>query len=240
MSELQVFTFAPAWGLPTTGPFALKLLAWLDHAGLPYRQVIENRPDKGPLGKSPWIEQGGLRMGDSDAIILHLAGVNGLPDPLVLATVEQARADALKTAFEDRFHQILEWELFVHPAGAAEIRRMLAAAAPPIISSVIARRMCRHFARQLHARGIARLAPEEIAQLGRHQLDGLELCLADGGGWLGEGRPELPDFAVWGQVVPMLHWPMDGPVATHARKLPAIAEWNARIMAQCVGQRAAA
>lgn len=240
MSELRVFTFASEWGLPSTGPFALKLLAWLDHAGIPYRQVIENRPDKGPLGKSPWIERGGLRMGDSDAIIRHLAMEHGLPDPLAVATADAACADAIKTAFEERFHQILEWELFVHPAGATEIRRLVGAAAPPVLGSMIASRMCRHFRRQLHARGIGRLTPEEIAQLGRHQLDGLELCLAEGGGWLGGRRPQLPDFAVWGQVAPMLHWPMVGPVATHARNLPTIAEWNARIKAQFSDLRAVA
>ena len=56
MEPLVVFTFAPAWGLPSTGPFALKLLAWLDHNGIDYRQEIENRSDRGPMGKSPWIE----------------------------------------------------------------------------------------------------------------------------------------------------------------------------------------
>ena len=30
--DLKVFTFSPAWGLPTSGPFALKLLKWLDLA----------------------------------------------------------------------------------------------------------------------------------------------------------------------------------------------------------------
>jgi hypothetical protein len=29
MATLKVFTFAPDWGLPTVGPFALKLLACL-------------------------------------------------------------------------------------------------------------------------------------------------------------------------------------------------------------------
>ena len=69
MATLKVFTFAPDWGLPTVGPFALKLLAWLELAGLPYEQVYEANPRKGPKGKNPWIELDGERIGDSELII---------------------------------------------------------------------------------------------------------------------------------------------------------------------------
>ena len=69
MATLKVFTFAPDWGLPTVGPFALKLLAWLELAGLPYEQVYEANPRKGPKGKNPWIELDGERIGDSEVII---------------------------------------------------------------------------------------------------------------------------------------------------------------------------
>jgi glutathione S-transferase len=69
MATLKVFTFAPDWGLPTVGPFALKLLAWLELAGLPYEQVFEVNPRKGPKGKNPWIELDGERIGDSELII---------------------------------------------------------------------------------------------------------------------------------------------------------------------------
>src|SRR5215211_5878746 len=62
MTTLRVFTFAPDWGLPTVGPFALKLLAWLELARIPYEQVIEANPRKGPKGKNPWIELEGERI----------------------------------------------------------------------------------------------------------------------------------------------------------------------------------
>ena len=47
---------SPDWGLPTVGPFALKLLAWLELAGISYERVVEANPRKGPKGKNPWIE----------------------------------------------------------------------------------------------------------------------------------------------------------------------------------------
>ena len=230
MEELRVFTFAPNWGLPSMGPFALKLLAWLDNAGLPYVQVIENRADKGPLGKSPWIELGGRRIGDSDTIIRHLAQLHGLPDPTAIRSAAEARADALKIAFEERFHQILEWELFVHPAGSAEMRRIISAGLPPVIGPLAFAQFARHLRRQLQARGIARLPESDIVDTGRRQLDGLALCLEANRGRLGDGGPGLADFAVWGQVAPMLAWPMPTPVAEHAKTLEPLAAFHARMI----------
>lgn len=229
MEPLRVFTFAPAWGLPTSGPFALKLLAWLDHHGIPHRQEIENRPDRGPLGKSPWIEQGRLRMGDSDAIIRHLAAQQGLQDPMRCDTAAEAGNLGLRIAFEERFHQILEWELFVHPEGRREMRAMIRTLVSPLIGPLVFAQMVRHFGRQLRARGIGRLTPAKISDEGRRLLDALALRLETGGGRLDETGPGLTDFAVWGQVAPMLRWPMRTPVADHAKAIPALGAWHNRI-----------
>ena len=229
MEPLRVFTFSPAWGLRSTGPFALKLLAWLDHTGIDYRHEIENRSDRGPMGKSPWIEQGSLRMGDSDAIIRHLAAQHGLPDPSRCESVGQACNLGLRIAFEERFHQILEWELFVHPEGRREIRELICAQTPPLIGQLVFARMARHFSHQLQARGVARLPPAQIADDGRRLLDALALRLAGGYGWLEPDGPGLTDFAVWGQVAPMLSWPMRTPVADHAKSIPELVAWCDRL-----------
>lgn len=55
-APLRVFTFSSDWGLATNGPFALKLPAGLELAGIPYERVVENNSSKGPEGKGPWIE----------------------------------------------------------------------------------------------------------------------------------------------------------------------------------------
>lgn len=232
MSDLRVFTFLPGWDLPTTGPFALKLLAWLDVNGIAYEQVIENNPAKGPLGKSPWIELDGERIGDSDAIIRLLAKRHDIELALGATPDDRAIAHAFKTAFEERFHQILEWELFMHPAGAAFIDETIRHQAPPVIGPLVSRSMRRHFARQLHARGIARHAPETIAEMGRADLDALAARLADRPFLAGE-RPVLGDLAVFGQVAPILHWPMETPVASHAKQLSALRDWSDRIKSEC-------
>ena len=71
---IRLFAFGPGWGVPfaTSAPFPLKLATWLRMARLPFDFVVANDSSKGPTGKSPWIELGALRMGDSTLIIEHL------------------------------------------------------------------------------------------------------------------------------------------------------------------------
>lgn len=233
MSSLRVFAFEPDWGLPTTGPFALKLLAWLELNGIPYEQVVEGNSRKGPLGKSPWIEHDGKRIGDSEAIIKYLAGHYGKPiEPEVADAATRAAAHAFKVAFEEEFHQILEWELFFRSEGAAYIDGQIRKATPPLVGALVSRLVRKHFHRQLHARGIARHDPETIAAKGGADLDALAAWLRDRP-FLAGDEPILADLAVFGQVAPMLHWPMDTPVAHYAKTLPPVRDWCGRVRAAC-------
>lgn len=88
MADLVVVTFSAGWGLPSQGPFALKLLKWLDLAGLAYVQRFEDLPQKGPKGKNPWIELDGERIGDTEVIIELLAKRSGFDIDAGLAPEE--------------------------------------------------------------------------------------------------------------------------------------------------------
>ena len=97
--EITVFHFAPAWGLPTCGPFALKLLAWLNYHRLPYRSMVQNNPGKGPKGKSPWAEIDGELIADSDRIIANLKDRLDIDDiEAALSAADQGIAQAFKSA----------------------------------------------------------------------------------------------------------------------------------------------
>ena len=239
MSKLRVFTFAPAWGLPTTGPFALKLLAWLELASIPYEQVVENNPRKGPHGKNPWIELEGKRIGDSEVIIDLLKRRHGIDLEEGLTPEQMAIGHAWRRTFEEHFHQVLEWELFVHPAGATWMKASLLSQMSPVVGPLVFRMMRSHFGRQLHARGIARHAPEVVAGKGRADLDALSAFLGDRPFLLGD-RPTSADCAVFGLVAPMISWTMTTPVARHARSLPNLASYCERMRIRCFGDRARA
>jgi glutathione S-transferase len=207
MTNLRVFTFSPHWGLPSAGPFAIKLLAWLELAGIPYEQIIEDNPNKGPKGKNPWIELDGEPMGV------------GL---------------AWRRTFEEHFHQVLEWELFVHPAGVAYIRQALVPQMPPVIGPLIFSMLSSKLQKQLYARGLARHTPDIIAAKGRADVDALSAFLGERPFLLGD-QPHTADAAVFGLLAPMVYWPMQTPVASHAKSLGNIVGYCDRMRARCFG-----
>lgn len=231
MARLTVFTFSAAWGLPSAGPFALKLLKWLDLAGLDYEQRFEDSPGKGPLGKNPWIEIDGERMGDTEAIIRRLAGERGFDIDAGLSPALNARNHAIRRMVEEHFHQVLEWELFVHPAGRAFTREMAEKlGAPRAISGGVAAAYAGRFVKQLKARGISRHAPETIARKGRDDLNSLEALLGSAP-YFGGDRYSMADISVFGLLAPMAKWSMRTPVADDLKARSTLTSFVDRMLA---------
>lgn len=228
MAELKVFTFSPAWGLRSSGPFATKLLKWLDLAGIPFTQVIEDLPNKGPKGKNPWIELDGERLGDTEIIIDLLARRTGFDIDAGLSPEQKGLSHVVRRAMEEHFHMILEWELFVHPAGKAGMREIVTASVPGPLVTAVAGYMSRRFSRQLHARGIARHAPEIIAAKAKADLDAIEALVQSRAFLLGD-RLSMADVSTYGILYPMARWPMRTPAADDIKSRPALMAYLERI-----------
>ncbi|MEQ1768624.1 MAG: glutathione S-transferase family protein [Devosia sp.] len=230
--DLEVFTFSPAWGLPTSGPFPLKLVKWLDLSGLPYRHSHEDNAMKGPKGKSPWIVIDGQAMADSEIIIDVLAKRSAFDIERGLSPEQKATSHALRRMLEEHFHMIFEYELFVHPAGVVQAASLLGTIPRPLKGAAL-RYFLGHMKRQLHARGIARHDPETIASKGRADIDALESILGDTPYLFGE-QPSMADVTAFGLVRPMSVWPMKTPVAEYVksrRRLVAYLERLERVKA---------
>lgn len=239
MSKLTVSTFSPEWGLPTSGPFALKLLKWLDLAGIPYDQVFEDVPFKGPKGKSPWIELDGQRIGDTEVIIDLLVRRSRFDIDRGLSDEERAVSHALRRMLEEHFHMVLEWELFVHPAGVQAVRTMAARMVPGPLAGPAASMFCRHFRNQLRARGMARHSAPTIAAKGKADLDAVEVILGDKQ-FLVANRPSMADLSAYGLLGPMAAWPMHTPVADSIKSRPRLQAYLTRVAEAKAEQRAAA
>jgi glutathione S-transferase len=141
--------------------------------------------------------------------------------------------------FEEHFHQLLEWELFAHPAGQAYMRAAMTSKMPPVVGSVVFAMLKSHFSKQLHARGIARHSPEVIEAKGRADVDALAAFLGDRP-FLLRDRPSTADAAVFGQLAPMVYWPMATPVASYARSVEPIADYCERMRKLCFARKSMA
>jgi glutathione S-transferase len=224
---LKLFTFSPAFGLPTAGPFGLKLEACLRMAGIPYERVYEDDHRKGPKRKIPWIEQGSVRMGDSELILEHL----GVDPDAGLGADARAQAHVIRRMMEEHFHAVFEHELFVNDAGWARTVKLFAGKIPAPLIPVVGWIVRNNFRKHLYERGIGRHAPAEIAAMGKADLDALSQLLGERE-WLVADRPTKVDTSVFGLLALPILGDLPTPVATHARNLPNLVAFVERAKAR--------
>jgi glutathione S-transferase len=237
MSKLRVFVFSPAFGLPTLGPFALKLEVWLRMAGIEYERVFEDDTRKGPKGKNPWVEIDGERMGDTELIIERLSGERGVDLDGWLSSEQRALATAVTRMVEEHLHQVVEWELFVHEDGWRVTETHFDTIVPRLVGGMIKKMVRKQFARQLHARGLARHAPEVIAAMGRRDLEALEVFIGEGPYLFGD-RPCTADAAVFGQIGVLSRVPADTPAMSYVRESEVLKRYCDGILREWFGDAA--
>ena len=129
--RIQLFAFGSGWGVPfaTAAPFPLKLATWLRMTGVAFDFVLANDPSKGPKGKSPWIEHGTVRTGDSSLIIGYLEERLGIDLDGHLNARQRALALSVQRMLEEHYHQCFEHQLFFG-RGAEERLREFASTMP--------------------------------------------------------------------------------------------------------------
>lgn len=229
ISNLRVFVFPGQFGLPTLGPFALKLEAWLRVMSIEYTQVVEPNPAKGPKGKNPWIEYGDVRMGDTELIIAHLEGVLGRRMDDWHSLEEAAVALATRRMIEEHLHQVFEYELMIMDEGWQYIVPGFNIVPFPL-RNFVSQHFRKKFRKQLFARGILRHTPDIITAKGRADLDALSQILGDKP-WLLGDKPSTVDMSMYGMVAPMIFSPIQTPVMQHARSVKNIVEFCERVRA---------
>jgi glutathione S-transferase len=196
--KIRLFAFCSGWGVPftTSAPFPLKLATWLRLAEIPYEFVIANDPNKGPKGKSPWIEIDSQRMGDSTLIIEYLQKRFGIDLDTHLNAKQRALALSVQRMLEEHYHQCFEHQLFFGQ-GSEERLQEFAATMPIPIRWLLPTVLKRTFTTQLYARGMGRHSEDVIIAQGKSDLDALSELLGDRPYFLGE-QPSSIDACVFG------------------------------------------
>jgi glutathione S-transferase len=215
-APLRIHTFPAAFGLPTTGPFSLKLAMALRMAGVPYEMLADNDLSRSPKRKIPWIEAGEAGMADTALIMDWLKRTRGIDLERGLSPLERAQGLALRVLLEEHWHQIFEIELILDPQGAG-----------PHLGQA----MQDHFRHHLYERGMLRHTRDEITALGIADLDATAAWL-EGRTWAIGDEPTLTDCTVWGLLSPSVFSPFPTPCMVHARTLAPIVSFVERARAR--------
>lgn len=230
--RIKLFAFGTGWGVPfqTAAPFPLKLATWLRMAGLPFDFVVANDPGKGPKGKSPWIELGDVRMGDSSLIIEYLEGRFDINLDAHLDPQQRALALVVQRMLEEHYHQCFEHQLFFGRGGEERLQEF-ASSLPIPLRWLVPTVMKRVFIKQLYERGMGRHKEEVIIDQAKADLDALAELLGNKPYFLGD-QPSSIDACVFGFLGVTLYVEGDNPLYRYAASLDNLMQFCERMRAR--------
>ncbi len=179
MAELIVHQIPGAWGLPTIGPFSLKLEAYLRIVGIPYKAVIDATPFKGPKRKLPWIEHEGKTIGDSGFIIEYLEQRFGCNPNAGLTAAERGVALALRRLLEENLYWTLVFDRWMVDANWPLTKQTVLGLIPAPARLLIAPIARRGVKRQLMGHGIGLHSPDEIHAIAAKDIGAVADVLGD-------------------------------------------------------------
>lgn len=102
-APIKLFQFPRMFGIPNVSPFCCKLETWLRIARVPYEVVDTGDPRKAPKGKLPFIEDAGVRIGDSSLIVDHLVKTRGVDPDARLSASQRATALLVQRMLEEHY-----------------------------------------------------------------------------------------------------------------------------------------
>ena len=183
--------FGPAFGLPDPSPFVMKAEILLKMSGLDYRKVRAD-PRKGPRGKIPWIDDGGLIVPDSTLIRFHLEHTYGIDFDNGLSPSRKGAAWAIERMLEEHVYWLVAVERWRDPTNFARGPRMFFDPVPALIRPLVVAMVGRQFDKTIRAHGIGRYTPQERTQLAERAAGAVSDCLGSEP-WLMGGEPTAVD-----------------------------------------------
>jgi glutathione S-transferase len=230
-TQLIVHQIPGAWGLPTVGPFSLKLEAYLRITAIPYHAVIDATPFKGPKRKLPWIEHEGRKIGDSGFIIEYLEQRFGCDPNAGLSAAERAIALSLRRLIEENLYWVLVYDRWLVQANWPVTRSVVLGMIPLPLRAVIAPLARRGVRRQLMGHGIGLHSTAEIHAIGQRDIGAIADVLGDKPYLMGNTPTEI-DAVAYGVLANIMLVPIESPVKHAALERKSLVDFVERIRAR--------
>lgn len=227
---ITLYGFGPAFGLPDPSPFVMKTDVQLKMSGLPYR-CERGGPRGGPKGKVPYVEDGGVRIGDSTFIRDYIEEAYGIDLDRALSSDEKARAWAIERMLEDHLYFALIHARWLDDTNFSKGPAHFFDALPEDT-----REQARNAAREgvranLYFQGLGRHSDDEIVDLGVRTLRALSTILGRSAFLFGN-EPSSADATAFGMVAGVLTPFFTTKLRERALKLGNLVEYNERMMAR--------
>ena len=213
-AEIVLYCGGPGFGLPETSPYATKTEVQLQLSGLPYRKAPA-RPDQGPKGQIPFIEDNGRLIGDSTFIRAYVEQAYGVDLDQGLGAAERAQAWAVERMLENQLGWCGAWFRFMDDANFDKGPRRWLDEAPEAQRDELAETLRLTAAHNLRAVGVGRHSQTEITALGAKSLSALSALIGDKPFLFGE-RPTGTDATAFAVTASILTPFFDSPLRRKA------------------------
>ncbi len=230
-ATLKVYHLPGAWGLPTVSPFCLKLDAWLRMTGIAHESLTAATPFAGPKGKAPWIEEDGQKMGDSTFIIAHLAERFGIDPDANLTLAQRGTAVAIQRLIDENLYWTMVHDRWIHEGNWRQFRDVVLGGLAVPLRRVLGPVARRGVKKQLAGHGMGIHSAEEIAAIGRRDVNALSAILGDQP-WFFGAEPTSTDAVVYAQLVNIWRAPLESEVRRAIGQTPNLVAFIDRFAAR--------
>ncbi|MGD0193011.1 MAG: glutathione S-transferase family protein [Rhizomicrobium sp.] len=199
---ITLFGFGPAFGLPDPSPFVMKTEVQLLMAGLPYRHE-RSGPQGAPKGKIPFIEDNGVRIGDSTFIRAYFEKAYGIDLDRGLSDEQRAQAWAIERMLEDHLYFAIIQLRWLDDANFAKGPSHFFDAVPEAVRAQAQAEARERVRGKLDGHGLGRHSEAEKIQLGARSIAALAVLLGDKPYLMGS-EPTGSDGTAFGMIASVL------------------------------------
>jgi glutathione S-transferase len=216
---IKLYQFPPAFGLPNASPFCMKLENYLRMTALPFEIVSSVNLVKAPKGKMPYIEDNGVRLGDSTLIVNYLKATYGDKLDNWLIPEQSAVALAFQRLMEENLYWCALYTRWIEPEGWEKSRQIFFDKLPPPAKWFVPSLARRGLIKALHRQGMGRHSRDEINAIGKRDITALAHFLGDKPYFMGD-RPCSLDATAHAFIANIIWPPVESALKQHARQYP--------------------
>jgi glutathione S-transferase len=225
---ITLYKFAPAFGLPTPSPYALKLETWLRMADIPYEVEIVTRTVESPKQTVPYIGQDGELLADTGFIIEHLKRETGRDLDAQLSDEQQAVAHTARRMLEESLARILGWTRWMTDENWPVTREVAFGKVPEEYRDKISSAARQGFEEVMRRGGIGRHTPKEIQAIGLADIKAIETLLGNHPYLMGS-EPTDVDASAFGIIAQYILTPLECAISTYARNSDVLSAYVERM-----------
>jgi glutathione S-transferase len=222
---IQLYGFAPLWGLIDISQPVMKVDVYLRLAKLPYKLLPFSMESfaAAPKGKLPYIIDGNERIADSNFIVDYLKRNYGDPLDAQLGPVERATGHAIKRMLEENFYWVIVNERWRETNVAVEKYPKMIGQCPEFVKTVLY-----NILGELHGHGMGRHTSDEIENIGKADLIALSDFLGENPYLLGQ-EPTSYDATAYSFVAHAIQQDYDSRVKRFIKTLPNLMQYWERL-----------